>query len=250
MWQDVIPELVVGVTGGAIGWGAKALNDRRKLRKPLKVSTDEDPRVIYLNDPPWVSFPQFVPEDSASISAPPSDALAWGEWARDLGGMSAGYAELQVTLSSRVSAAVVVEGLRVQVVDTCPIPPGTVVHQPVGGPDLIRRGFEVKLGDFVSHVQAVEAGSGEPTSNYSFSLAASETARLSIRVRPECRDVIYTWRAELVMSVNGKRGIQPVGSQKATYRLCGRLDPWCRSDGQSWTAPGSVSSSGASGGTT
>lgn len=238
MWQDVVPEVVTGAVGAVIGWGANSLNVAHKLRKPLLVLTDVDPRAIYLNEPSWVSFPQFIPADPGSIPAPPADVLAWGEWALRLGGMAAGYAEMQVTLTSRVASTVVVEGLRVQVVDTAPIPAGTVVHQPAGGADLIRQGFEVKLTDFVPDVRAVEAGSGEPTDIYSFSLPGSEAARLSIRVQPERRDIVYTWRAELVMVVNGKRVIQPLGGKKTTFRLCGQLDPWFSWDGQEWCRSG------------
>lgn len=219
-------EFVVGVSGtavgGGIGWVAKSMRQKWLSRRPLDVLLDEDPRLIYVNYPNWVSFPYFFNRSKDEIPPPPPGGpLAWWEWARQQGALPAAYSESQITLSSRTDSTVLVDSLEVKVTESEASPVGTIVSYPVGGADITLRQISAKLSTFASRASFVEPGGEEATGAFMFSLSRSEVGRVSITASPEDRNTIYRWRAILNMIVNGKRVSIPVGGAKHTFSLHG-----------------------------
>lgn len=233
-------ELVFGVSGtavgGGLGWAAKGMRQKWLARRPLDILLDEDPRLIYVNYPQWVSFPYFFDCPKSELpDPPPGGPLAWWEWARQHGGVPAAYSESQLTVSSRVESTVLVDSLDVQLVSAEAASVGTIVSYPVGGADVTLRQISVKLSSFVSRAVFVEAGGEESRDSFHFSLSQSELGRLSITSAPEDRNTVYRWSAVLNLIVNGRRVRVPVGGRKHMFTLHGgRGSPWVEWRNGAW----------------
>lgn len=212
MWSQVFFTTAVGIVTALIAyvWGRHryALQRRFFRRDPVYVHIEQDPDIIYANDPNWVSFPYFFPRRTPEeVPEPPSGkCTAWWKWAKEHGGEPAGSMELQVTVTAWSDLQVIVDALRVQVVNTPAPPEGTTVVCPVGGADLVHRQLAVTLSTFATTVVPREGGSYDATGNFAFTLAPGESTRFSLCVSPGDEDVdCYEWVALLDLLVNNER---------------------------------------------
>ncbi len=200
------------VVAGVVGylWGRHRLALKRKVlgRDPIQVHIEQDPEVIYANDPNWVTFPYFFPNRSPEDLPPPPEGkcTAWWKWAREFGGEPAGLMELQVTITAWADLRVIVDALRVEVVSTPTPPAGTTVVCPVGGADLVHEQLAVTLSESSSSVIPRKAGSYEATKNFAFTLGPGESYRFSLSVTPSDEPTqCYEWVALLDLLVNNER---------------------------------------------
>jgi hypothetical protein len=233
---------LIPVATGLIGyvWGSHRQALKRKVlgRQPIHVHIEQDPDIIYANDPNWVSFPYFFPNRSAGDIPPPPQGkcTAWWKWARELGGEPAGLMELQVTITAWEDLRVIVDALRIEIVSTPTPPIGTTVVCPVGGADLVHQQLAVTLSEFASSVIPRAAGSAEATNNFAFSLGPNETCRFSLSVTPSDEPIqCYEWVALLDLLVNNERKTVTVDNDGRPFVLHteGFRDAH-RWDGENW----------------
>jgi hypothetical protein len=192
--------------------GILAANSRRLWRwirrqGPVQIHVESDPEIIYANARNWVTFPQFVPLAEADLPAPPQKTLALGRWAKDLGGLPAWSAELQVTITAWQDLTVV-DALRVEARPRA-IPEGVVVVVAVGGASLVPRQLDVRLSTLACSVIPRSAGSYEESAGIAMELKGGETQRFSLCVTElEYGDEeieAYEWTALLDLLVANKR---------------------------------------------
>jgi hypothetical protein len=231
-WSDVLPSVATGVAGAAVGWAGRRGIEIWRSRQPLHLLLDEDPRSIFVNCPPWVSFPYFFPAAPAEIPPPPPGGpLAWWAWARKNGGIPANFSESQLTLSARVKASLLIDNFQAQVVDYKPRPAGTTVYCPVGGADITKRQVHVALHSFVSTVTFVNPGGAESSGGFAFTLESGEFARFSITASSADDALIY-WKASIHAVMNGRRMILDVN--KDPFLLHPGTQPWHAWNGEKW----------------
>lgn len=203
---------LIPVATGLIGyaWGRHRHALKRKVlgREPIHVHIEQDPGIIYANDPNWVTFPYFFPNRSPDDlpSPPKGKCTAWWKWAKEFGGEPSGLMELQVTITAWEDLRVIVDALRIEIVSTPTPPTGTTVVCPVGGADLVHEQLAVTLSEFASTVIPRAAGSGDVTKNFAFTLGPSESYRFSLSVTPSDEPIqCYEWVALLDLLVNNER---------------------------------------------
>lgn len=223
------------LVSGGIGWGARSSVEVLRKRRPLRMLLDEDHRVIYRNTPPWVSFPYFFECSAAEVPAPPPGGpLEWWVWARRHGGTPADVSESQLTISSRTSTPLVVDGLNVVLNNSNPANEGVVVFQPVGGADITHRGFEVRLNTFCPTVSVRDHG-GSTVPQLDFSLSRGESARFSITAFADrAENTVFDWSASVQLVVDGRRKFLDLKGSRESFLLYAGNAPRYSWDGDRW----------------
>lgn len=233
-WTGVLPEIAGGGALASAGWFARAALDRWRERQPLRLHLDEDPRVIYRNTPPWVSFPCFFPRPASAVPPPPSGGpLAWWAWARQNGGIPAVYSESQVTIQCKTKTSVLVDGIEISTHEEWESPSGTIVFHPTGGADITHRQFAVNLSTFVSTAIPVEAG-GERVKSFSFTVSESDIERVSLRASSSEERRIFKWSATLHLIAGGSRRTHEINSEAKPFELHTGGLPFHYWSGDSW----------------
>ncbi|OBI29832.1 hypothetical protein [Mycolicibacter sinensis] len=208
---DSLIQMVSPVVAFALGYvAARWRRVWRWMRRqdPLQIHVETDPEIIYANMPDWITFPQFVPVDSAEIPPPPRNTLAMSAWAKQLGGAPAHSVDLQVTLKAWDDLEVIVDMFRVEARGR-DLPPGSVVVQPVGGASIQRAELDVELSTFACTVTPRKAGSAEPFDGFAFQLKPGEVQRFLLHVHApyggsEPVDA-YEWKGLLDLLIQNKR---------------------------------------------
>lgn len=230
-------ELALVALGAVIGWVANQVLPLawRKLsgRGPIDLHVETDPGVFLAGGPNWDPFAYVLPFDRDSTPEPPSDVCRdWHQWATELGGVSAGWARVRLTLSGHLDATVLIDQLKVKVHDCDPIREGTYVLCRTGGADAVPRGFLVKFDDDVPTATLLDDG-GEPAIGpLGISIQKGEIEMIEIQVEATAADV--RWTAVLGMIVNGKRTHLEVADSGKPFLIAGTdgLPP------HEWTADG------------
>lgn len=209
--SDSLTQVVSPVVTFVLGYAAARW--RRVWRwmsrqDPLQIHVETDPEIIYANMPDWITFPQFIPLDSAAIPPPPKNTLAMSAWAKQLGGLPAQSVDLQITIRAWDDLEVIVDTFRVKARGR-DLPPGTVVVQPVGGASIQRAQLDVELSTFACTVVPRKAGSAEPFDGFAFHLKPGDVQRFLLHVHTpydgsESVDA-YEWNGLLDLLIENKR---------------------------------------------
>jgi len=217
-------ELALVVFGAVVGWVANQVLPTawRKLsrRRSVDLHVETDPGVFLAGGPNWDPFGYVLPFSPAALPAPPSDTCRdWYRWAMDLGGASAGWARVRLTLSGHLDATVLVDHLEVKVHRRNTTREGTYVLCRTGGADAVPRGFLVTLDDDTPTATLLADG-GEPAMGpLGISIQKGEIEIIEIQVEAMVAEV--EWTAILGMIVNGKRERVEVTDSGKPFLLAG-----------------------------
>jgi hypothetical protein len=217
-------EFALVVFGAVIGWVANQVLPAawRKLsrRRPVDLHVETDPGVFLAGGPNWDPFGYLLPFSPDSLPTPPSDMCReWYRWAIDVGGVSAEWARVRLTLSGHLDATGLIDHLEVKVHRRNATREGTYVLCRTGGADAVPRGFLVTLDDDTPTATLLENG-GEPAMGpLGISIQKGEIEIIEIQVEVTAADV--EWTAVLGMIVNGKRERVEVTDGGKPFRITG-----------------------------
>lgn len=162
--------------------------------------------------------------DRAPAAVPPPPVEADAEsWAGALGAMHAGEAGVRVTLQGRDERAVVLEALRIRVVERRSPAQGRVYRMSSGcGGSLTPRMFDVDL-DVPRPVARSVAGndSGEPIEAVAFPYSVSVTDPEVLLITGRAVGCDCDWFAELTWSSGGRSGTVRVDDGGRPFRTSG-----------------------------
>ncbi|WP_406137510.1 helix-turn-helix domain-containing protein [Streptomyces anulatus] len=162
--------------------------------------------------------------DRAPAAVPPPPVEADAEsWARALGAVHAGEAGVRVTLQGRDERAVVLESLRIRVVERRSPAQGRVYRMSSGcGGSLTPRMFDVDL-DVPRPVARSVAGndSGEPIEAVAFPCSVSVTDPEVLMITGRTVGCDCDWFAELTWSSGGRSGTVRVDDGGRPFRTSG-----------------------------
>ncbi|MFD3542577.1 hypothetical protein ACFWUQ_24235 [Streptomyces sp. NPDC058662] len=177
----------------------EAISRRIYKIKAVAIHIERDPSIIWSGYPNWVGASVWMPELPADAPDHPTD---WYNWARPLGGSDARLTVLKVSITSRDTAAILVEPPKIRSLPL-PIgdpPKGIVATYPVGGAELNPRRVQVDLEWGAATWVGPE---GAPIRALNLSLAPGETEQFHIYAHAAAGR--YQWRLELPLLVDGKR---------------------------------------------
>ncbi|MFJ6443928.1 helix-turn-helix domain-containing protein [Streptomyces sp. NPDC091649] len=158
----------------------------------------------------------------AAVPPPPAEADA-AAWAGALGAVHAGEMGVRITLQGRDERAVVLEALRIRVVERRPAAEGRVYRMSSGcGGALTPRTFDVDL-DAPRPVARSVAGndSGEPIAAVAFPYSVSVTDPEVLLLTGRTVGCDCDWYAELAWSSGGRSGTVRVDDGGRPFRTSG-----------------------------
>ncbi len=164
----------------------------------------------------------LVDRAPAAVPPPPAEADA-APWAGALGAVHAGDTRVRITLQGRDERAVVLESLRIRVVERRPSAQGRVYRMSSGcGGSLTPRVFDVDL-DAPRPVARSVAGndSGEPIEAVSFPYLVSVTEPEVFLITGRTVGCDCDWFAELSWSSGGRSGTVRVDDGGRPFRTSG-----------------------------
>ncbi|MFI1931264.1 helix-turn-helix domain-containing protein [Streptomyces sp. NPDC020330] len=164
----------------------------------------------------------LVDRAPAAVPPPPVEADA-KSWAGALGGVHAGEAGVRITLQGRDERAVVLEALRIRVVERRSPPEGRVYRMSSGcGGSLTPRMFDVDL-DMPRPAARSVAGndSGEPIEAVTFPYSVSVTDPEVLLITGRTVSCDCDWFAELTWSSGGRSGTVRVDDGGLPFRTTG-----------------------------
>lgn len=164
----------------------------------------------------------LVDRAPAAVPPPPVEADA-ESWAGALGAVHAGEAGVRITLQGRDERAVVLEALRIRVVERRSPAEGRVYRMSSGcGGSLTPRMFDVDL-DVPRPVARPVAGndSGEPIESVAFPYSVSVTDPEVLLITGRTVGCDCDWFAELTWSAGGRSGTVRVDDGGRPFRTSG-----------------------------
>lgn len=164
----------------------------------------------------------LVDRAPAAVPPPPVEADA-AAWAGALGAVHAGETGVRVTLQGRDERAVVLESLRIRVVERRPPAQGRVYRMSSGcGGSLTPRTFDVDL-DVPRPVARSVAGndSGEPIEAVAFPYSVSVTDPEVLLITGRAVGCDCAWFAELAWSSGGRSGTVRIDDGGRPFRTSG-----------------------------
>lgn len=212
---------VVGfIVNELLGRGLGAAIRHRAVGDPLIVHVEEDPSIIWAGAPPWVGAAYLLPPEADLSDPPPSHCPDWYTWARARGGVDQTQTQVRVTLTARKDLMVVVDGLRVRVHRRQDVPPWRSMVCGVAGADLAPRRAEIRLSDFEPPVVYWLDHNGDSVTTVQFSLAEDDVEMLHIWAYSADTEWVE-WTAELLVLVDGKRRMVPIGDPAKPFVTSG-----------------------------
>lgn len=221
--DEALVALITAAVTGPLGWLAKGAVQRARDRRPLQTFVEQDTAIIFGTIPDWVGFPYYFDCQPEQLPVdPPHMGVDWWTWAIDNHGIPARRSEIAVTLLPKTESTVIVDRLRVKLVEVTPTPPGSIVVHPHGGAAIVHRQGRIRLlGKMAPIVSFLEQGSAEKRSGFTFALSAGEPARLAITAHAEEADYLYKWTAVLDLIVGGKRRSVEISNNGKPFVLHG-----------------------------
>jgi hypothetical protein len=202
--------LAVGLTvaTAAIGWAVvKALDGGARVidpKPPVTVYVETDPAKVFAGHPEWQTYDFVSPASESDFGRPPARCREWRTRARRADGVDADETHAHAYLQGTPGAAVVIDGIEVEILRRRPPIRGTSAHCPAGGAVGNPRLIDVDLDADPPEVLYAEAGDDYPARrrlNFTLTDAESDTFRLRAHTtRCDC-----TWRARVQMVVNDQR---------------------------------------------
>ncbi|MFC8537053.1 helix-turn-helix domain-containing protein [Streptomyces sp. NPDC057249] len=177
-------------------------------------------------------------QDPATVPPPPSPDSTRG-WARALGGVDGGSMKLELTVQGTSAQAVVLTGLRVQVLSR-----RAPVRQPAFsmgdgcGSGIEPQSFDVDLDDSRPALKPVAGKQGDetvPAKDFPFRVSSSDVEVFDLDAHVEGHDV--SWYLELDWSSGGRTGTLRVddgGRPFRTSSIAGRPEYYYRHDTSVW----------------
>ncbi|MGW1439759.1 helix-turn-helix domain-containing protein [Streptomyces griseus] len=162
--------------------------------------------------------------DRVPTAVPPPPVEADAEsWAGALGAVHAGEAGVRITLQGRDERAVVLEALRIRVVERRSPAPGRVYRMSSGcGGSLTPRMFDVDLDAPRPTARPVAGNdSGEPIAAVSFPYSVSVTDPEVLLITARAVGCDCDWYAELTWSSGGRSGTVRVDDGGRPFRTSG-----------------------------
>ncbi|MFC8730398.1 helix-turn-helix domain-containing protein [Streptomyces bacillaris] len=164
----------------------------------------------------------LVARPPAAVPPPPAEADAEG-WAAALGAVHAGETEVRITLQGRDERAVVLEALRIRVVERRAPADGRVHRMSSGcGGALTPRTFDVDLDrerPVARSVPGNDTGEPIPAVSFPYRVSASDPEVLLVTARAARCDC--DWVAELRWSGGGRSGTVRIDDDGRPFRTSG-----------------------------
>ncbi|MEU3264513.1 helix-turn-helix domain-containing protein [Streptomyces bacillaris] len=164
----------------------------------------------------------LVARPPAAVPPPPAEADAEG-WAAALGAVHAGETEVRITLQGRDERAVVLEALRIRVVERRAPADGRVHRMSSGcGGALTPRTFDVDLDrerPVARSVPGNDTGEPIPAVSFPYRVSASDPEVLLVTARAARCDC--DWVAELRWSSGGRSGTVRIDDGGRPFRTSG-----------------------------
>jgi hypothetical protein len=224
------------VLGGLIAWATSYVPTRvfeqggQDAGPPLAIDVSRGP---VLADATWDDCRGYViPRVAASIPPPPpldsGVTEARRRWAEALGGADAGKSWVSVTVQGRSPRSVVLQGLRVRIVEQRPPPRGTTVTAACGGPvdvRLVTVDLDTSPPRIVrSDLPDVRPADPEDLTPVRFPYTVSDVdpeqfAIVAVTERCDC-----TWTAELLWLDQGRRGVTRIDDGGKPFRTIATRD--------------------------
>jgi hypothetical protein len=198
---------------------------------PVRALVETDPARIYAGLPEWQTYDLVAPVASAGLGAPPSARCRdWRTWAQRRGAVDADETLANAYLQARSGAAVIIDGIEIDVVRRRLPVEGTSAHCPAGGAVGNPRLIDVDLDADPPEVLYAEAGDDYPARRgLNFTLTDSETE--TFQFRAHTRKCDCEWRARVQMVVDGKRTEVPLDEDGRPFRTSSSR----RADHVEWT---------------
>lgn len=219
-----MPEWLLGAVVGAVlafllaQYGPRAVR-RTTGRLPVAVHVETDPSLIHAGDLNWDGYSYVVPERVATTWVPPGGICR--EWKRSIwreGAFDADRTEVLVTVQGLEDAAVVIDGVRVWIVERLPIS-GVTLRCLVGGADGYLRGLSIDLDADGLVLDLYPTDEDAPRMPRSFTVAKGETERFYLVA--EAGSGAYRWTADLILLVDGRREIVSITDDGDPFRTSG-----------------------------
>lgn len=223
--------LIAALAGWLVMHFAPGVLARLVRRPPVLVHVELDPANMYAGMPNWVGSAWVLPDSISpeSLGVPPTGVCRdWREWMWPMGAYDGWYTELRITLQGNVDSTVLVDGLRVNVLDRG-APSGHCFMCAVGGADIQPRSVNVDL-DWSGVVTYSDSG-GDPVGRFTFTLSKGEVE--TFHVRAEAKAVQCSWTADLLLIVNGERRTVHLDADGEPFRTSATegLPAWTWYDG-------------------
>lgn len=207
--------IVLVVTGVLVAVGAAWLTDSFGLGEEDR-PIDLPPTIAVA--PLWSNF-YYFPHGPEKLTRPPQNDFAYRDsWLRENGGVPAGVTTTSFVVQGRTSAATVLTGIEVDVVERRPVARG-IFFGPAGAGGVSVRGFSVDL----DAPDRVESGAGEdlPAVNFPYKVSATEPEAFELTAGTlEC-DCL--WVAHLHWTGGGRSGTLTIDEQGKPFRTVGIL---------------------------
>lgn len=221
--MDLVTGVLLTLIGAVLGWAAtQFLPDlwrRITHQSPITIYVETDPAIIWAGKPPRAGGRYLIP-DTRDIGLPPSnDSRDWAEWLKPFGGILDGLFEAEVTLIANSDAAVVIDGVHVNVESRQPAPSWSRLICAIGGQSLARRLVIIQLEEFenpISSFRDFERGQYE---SLNLSLAKGDAEKLILVATAKTQD--FSWTADLLAIVDGKRRRFRIDHEGKAFRTCG-----------------------------
>ncbi|MFI6844926.1 helix-turn-helix domain-containing protein [Kitasatospora sp. NBC_00085] len=164
----------------------------------------------------------LTPRAPRAVAAPPSNQRT-ESWAADQQALPGGHLRLQLTAQGENAKPVVLSALYVEVVSTRPAPKGNAYTLGSGcGGEITPSAFAVDLDSAAPRpvpVPALEGAVKGRTSNFPYSVSATDPQVLNIDARTTSQDV--SWNLVLAWSSGDRHGTLPVNDHGKPFRTVG-----------------------------
>jgi hypothetical protein len=183
--------------------GGREESSRLKLgRAETRLSTD--PRVFDRGLFDWVAYSYVIDRRPSQVPAPPGGRCRdRKQWAESIGAVDADFTRVHITLEGRTSGAVVIDGIRAEVIVRRPPLRGTWLVCPVGGAQASPRRVAVNLDRSPPTVQFLQSGDEPAATPLLFTLTQGQVETFYVQARTTKCDC--SWKVIFELIERGRR---------------------------------------------
>lgn len=176
-----------------------------------------DPKGFDRGLPDWVAYSYVVATSAREVPPPPRglcrDRKAWAD---SIGAVDAVFTRLQVTLEGRSGGAVVIDGIRAEVVARRAPLAGTWLMCPVGGAEASPRRIDLDLDSEPPKVQFLREGDEPVATPILFTLRRGEVETFLVRAVTSTCDC--KWRVTFDLIASGERRTVTIDDDGQPFR--------------------------------
>jgi hypothetical protein len=213
---------ITTVMAAAIGWlvveGLSGVKTELTREDPVLINYSSDPVLFEKGQPDWTGYSYVIPRSPKRLGSPPrGECRARRTWAYDLNGADAAFTKLRVTAEGRAAGTVLIDSIKVRVLERLKPLRGAHALCPVGGASANLHGVAIDLDQSPPTFQYADHGT-EPR-NFAFTLKKGEVETFDSEASAE--KCYCTWIAKFEFVADGKRQSVRIGDERRPFRTTG-----------------------------